>query len=119
MRSRTFTTVGWERYLNPVDNPYVQNFLDKNGDQVLNQIALNIHNAILLNKDSIAFVVHSNAQSVVVIPKSDYLEVLNHCMKWFETKEDYEMCGKIQKFKEEFNLPKKVSHKKIQNKTLI
>ena len=29
MRARTFTTVGWEKYLNPIDNPFVQNFLDK------------------------------------------------------------------------------------------
>jgi uncharacterized membrane protein YbjE (DUF340 family) len=119
MRSRTFTTVGWEKYLNPVDNPYVQNFLDKNGDEVLNQIALNIHQAILNDKESLAFVVHTNASAVVVIAKKDYLEVLNHCMKWFESKEDYEMCSKIQRFKEELNAIKTPIRKKIERKKLI
>lgn len=119
MRSRTFTTVSWERYLNPVNNPHVQNFLKINGDEVLNQIALNIHQAITNNKESLAFVVHVNASAVVVIPKKDYLEVLDHCMNWFETKENYEMCGKIQKMKEELLSQKKASRRKVETKKLI
>ena len=65
MRTRAFTTVGWEKYLVPT-NPFVQNFLNKNGDDVLWQVALNIHNAILDAKENVGFVVHVNAPSVVI-----------------------------------------------------
>ena len=100
-QSRTFTTVGWEKYLVPT-NPFVQNFLDKNGDDVLWQIALNIHNSILDGKDSLAFVVHTNASSVVMIEKKDYIEVLDYCNEWFVKKEQYEKCAEIQIFKKNF-----------------
>jgi hypothetical protein len=102
MRNKSFTTVGWEKYLHPTDNPFVQNFLDKNGKEVLWQIALNIHNAILEKKDSLAFVVHINAGSVVVINSTDYSKVLDHCLDFFAKKEEYEICSKISKFKSDF-----------------
>ena len=59
MRTRAFTTVSWEKYLVPT-NPFVQNFLNKNGDEVLWKIAQNIHTAILENKETLGFVVHVN-----------------------------------------------------------
>lgn len=119
MRNKSFTTVGWEKYLQPVDNPFVQNFLDKNGKEVLWQIALNIHNAILENKTSVAFVVHLNAGSVVVINSTDYVEVLDHCLDWFSKIEEYEICSKISKFKSDFTDNKKEKEPIIRKKTLI
>lgn len=98
MRTRTFTTVDWKKYLVPT-NPFVENFLEKNGDDVLWQIAQNIHNSILDKKDSLAFVVHVNAASVVMIPDKDYEEVLDYCNEWFVKKEHYEKCALIQNFK--------------------
>lgn len=120
MRTRTFTTVGWEKYLIP-DNPFVRNFLDKNGDEVLWQISQNIHNAILDNKESIAFVVHVNVGSIVVIERKDYLQVLDYCNDWFVEREHYEKCAKIQEFKKSlkasFDKKRKISNKK--EKTII
>lgn len=120
MRTRTFTTVNWEKYLVPT-NPYVKNFLDKNGDDVLWQIAQNIDNATRLKKENLAFVVHVNAASVVVIDKKDYEKVLDYCNDWFIKKEYYEKCAHIQKFKknvvESFQPKRKVGRK--QEKTII
>lgn len=114
MRTRTFTTVGWEKYLIP-DNPFVRNFLDKNGDDVLWQISQNIHNAILDNKESIAFVVHVNVGSIVVIERKDYLQVLDYCNDWFVEREHYEKCAQIQIFKSDFK--NKVRRKKYNEST--
>jgi hypothetical protein len=119
MRNKSFTTVGWEKYLQPIDNPFVQNFLDKNGKEVLWQIALNIHNAILENKESVAFVVHINAGSVVVINSSDYIKVLDHTIDWFSEKEEYEICSKISKFKSDFVDSKKKKNYIKTQKSLI
>lgn len=120
MRTRTFTTVGWEKYLVPT-NPYVQNFLDKNGNDVLWQIAQNIDNAIREKKDSLAFVVHVNAASVVVINKKDFETVLDYCNEWFIKKEYYERCAKIQEFKKSLktNLDKKRKINNKREKTII
>ena len=118
MRTRTFTTVNWEKYLVPT-NPYVKNFLDKNGDDVLWQIAQNIDNATRLKKENLAFVVHVNAASVVVIDKKDYEKVLDYCNDWFIKKEYYEKCAHIQKFKknvsDSFGKKRKITNKKEKN----
>lgn len=119
MRGRTFTTVGWEKYLNPIDNPFVQKFLDKNGNEVFDQIALNINTAILQKKESIAFVVHTNASSVVVIEKKDYEVVLNHCLDWFIKKENYEFCARIEEFKQNLAKSKTKSEPQRRKKSLI
>jgi len=110
MRTRAFTTVGWEKYLVPT-NPFVQNFLNKNGDDVLWQVALNIHNAIIDGKDSIGIIVHVNTPSVVMIEKNDYVTVLDYCNDWFVKKEMYEKCALIQTYKSDFK--NKTSRKKI------
>jgi len=101
MRHRNFNQVSWEKYLIPT-NSFVNSFLDKNGDAVFNQIALNIDNAVRLNKNSLAFIVHSNAQSIVVIDKKDYITVLNECIKWFVKKENYEKCSEIDNIKKRY-----------------
>jgi GTPase len=110
MRTRAFTTVGWEKYLVPT-NPFVQNFLNKNGDDVLWQVALNIHNAIIDGKDSMGIIVHVNTPSVVMIEKKDYVTVLDYCNDWFVKKEMYERCALIQTYKTDFK--NKSSRKKI------
>lgn len=119
MRGRTFTTVGWEKYLNPIDNPFVENFLNKNGNEVFDQIALNINTAILQKKESVAFVVHTNASSVVVIEKKDYETVLNHCLDWFIKKENYEFCSRIEEFKQNLYKSNQSVNKFKTRKTLI
>lgn len=121
MRTRTFTTVDWKKYLVPT-NPFVENFLEKNGDDVLWQISQNIHNCILDNKDNLGFVVHVNAASVVMIEKHDFEEVLDYCNDWFVKKEQYERCAQIQIFKSDLKnnmTRKKHLERKKQQKNLI
>lgn len=114
MRTRAFTTVGWEKYLVPT-NPFTQNFMKKNGDDVLWQVAQNIHNAILDKKENVGFVVHLNAPSVVMIESKDFLEVLNYCNDWFVIKEMYERCALIQTYKSDLN--NKVNRRKLRGDT--
>jgi len=103
MRNRNYTKVDWKKYLTPnPNNIFVTKFLQDNGDAVFNQIALNIDNAVRLNTNSLAFVVHTNAHSVVVIDKKDYVEVLNECIKWFVQKENYEKCAEIEQIKKRY-----------------
>lgn len=114
MRTRAFTTVSWEKYLVPT-NPFVQNFLNKNGDEVLWKIAQNIYTAILENKETLGFVVHVNTPSVVMIERKDYITVLDYCNEWFVKKEMYEKCALIQTYKTDFN--NKSNRKKVDEST--
>jgi hypothetical protein len=101
MRNRHYTQVDWKKYLIPKNN-FVKRFLDENGDAVFNQIYLNIDNALNDNKTSLAFVVHTNAHSIVIIEKKDFIDVLNECTKWFVAKENYEKCLDIEKIKNKY-----------------
>jgi len=44
----------------------------------------------------IVLLVHPNAGAVIRIHKSEYLELLNLCLKWFEKREQYDRCSEIQ-----------------------
>ena len=96
-RAKTFSTVDWRKYLDINTNSRAKNFLKSRGDDVLWQLALNLDNAIRTNKSELVLLVHPNVGGVIRIIKSEYLEVLNLCLDWFEKKESYSKCSDIQK----------------------
>jgi hypothetical protein len=73
MKSRTFTTLDWKKYLDPNNNVRVARFLEKRGYEVMNQVSTNI----------------------------------------YKEKEEYEMCAKIVKYKQDIlNFRKPIQKKK-------
>jgi len=93
------STVGWRTYLDPTNNNRVTRFLKTNGNSVFNQIVKNIHMAISNDYKQLVLIVHPNVPSVVVVTASEYPELLEHCLNWFKTHEDYEQCSNIIKIK--------------------
>jgi hypothetical protein len=85
----------------------------------MNQVSQNIHNAGLKGWDEVAILVHPNASAISLVPKEEYIEALDHCLEWFKEKEEYEMCGKIVKYKEDILNYKKPTRKKRETKKLI
>jgi len=113
MKSRTFTTLDWKKYLDPTNNLRVARFLEKRGFEVMNQVSQNIHKAASNGMDEVAILVHPNASAISIVPKIDFIEALDHCKNWFQEKEEYEMCAKIVKYKEDIlNLRKPIQKKK-------
>ena len=57
MKSRTFTTLDWKKYLDPNNNVRVARFLEKRGYEVMNQVSTNIYRAASkgLNEVAILF----------------------------------------------------------------
>lgn len=96
-RAKAFSTVNWRKYLDVNTNPRAKAFLDSRGDDVLWQIAANIHQTTVSNSDELVLLVHPNAGAVIKINKKEYKEVLNLCLDWFVNKEDYGKCSKIKK----------------------
>ena len=106
-RAKAFSTVNWRKYLDVKTNPRAKSFLESRGNDVLWQIATNIDNAIFNNKSELVLLVHPNAGAVIRIKESEYIDVLTLSLKWFEHREDYEKCRRIQSFLENLDKMKK------------
>jgi len=91
------STTGWRTYLDPNTHPRVKRFLKKNGTEVFSMIVTNIKIAIDKKYNQFVLVVHPNTSSVVVIGESEYHELLNYCLGWFTSQEDYKQCDVITK----------------------
>ena len=99
MRTKAFSTVNWRKYIDVNVNPRAKAFLDSRGDDVLWQMANNVHKAAV-NKglSQLVLLVHPNAGAVIKIEKQDFKEVLTLALKWFEKRENYKRCSRIQLF---------------------
>ena len=96
-RAKAFSTVNWKKYLDVKTNPRAKSFLESRGDDVLWQISSNIYRAaVRKGLSEIVLLVHPNAGAVIRIHKSEYLELLNLCLNWFEKREQYNRCSEIQ-----------------------
>lgn len=98
-RAKAFSTVNWKKYLDVNTNPRAKGFLESRGDDVLWQIASEINRAVMTpGQENLIILVHPNAGAVIKIDKSEFGELLQLCLNWFEKKESYSRCATIQKF---------------------
>lgn len=118
-RAKAFSTVNWRKYLDVNTNPRALDFLKSRGDDVLWQIASEIHRALMTpGSDELVILVHPNAGAVIKIETKDFEELFNLCLSWFQKQEQYETCAKIQTFMKRLNTPKPKKLKKTKE-TLI
>jgi len=105
--SKILNTVHWKKYLDVTNgNPQVGRFLESRGNDVLWQVAQNVHKSGRggkHKKNQLVMVIHENAPNAILIEKKDYMEVLELCLRWFENRENYEKCAEILKFKNDIN----------------
>ena len=102
-----YSTVNWRRYLDITKNPRAQSFLNSRGDEVLWQIAGTVHKAAKTKQKEVVLLIHPNAGAVIRIPYTEYDEMLELCLKWFEKQEDYEKCTDIQWFQSDLEAIKR------------
>ena len=113
MKELIVSTIHWSKYLDVSKNPRVKNFLKYRGDDVMWQVALNVHKAGrggTGQKESLAMIVHENAPYAIHIPKSEYLDVLDLTIKYFQDKEEYEKCAEIMRFKDDVKNKRNSKH---------
>lgn len=104
MIEKSISTTHWKKYLVPSENKRVERFLESRGNQVFWQLAQNIHKASSNSKTlkkNLVMVVHENAPYAILIEEKDYQEVLELALQWFVKQEEYEICSKIVKFKDD------------------
>lgn len=103
MREITVSTIHWSKYLDESVNPRVKNFLKHRGDDVMWQVAQNVHKSGKEGKhtkERLVMLIHENAPYAINIPQSEYLDVLDLSLQYFQDREQYEKCSEIVKFKE-------------------
>ena len=119
MKQVTISTVHWSKYLDVNKNPRVKNFLKYRGDDVMWQLALNVHKSGdggENDKDTLVMLIHENAPYAINIPRDDYQKVLDLALKYFESKEQYEKCSEILTFKKNIkNKPYSNKQKPLKN----
>jgi len=121
MGQRIVSTVPWRKYLDSTKNPRVKKFLKNRGDDVLWQVSQGIHKGSRDSnnvKSELVMVVHPNAPAAILIPYSDYQDVLELALEFFEKKEEYEKCQQIVKFKNDIK-PLNLSKENKLTKNLI
>jgi hypothetical protein len=121
MKEVTVSTIHWSKYLDVTKNPRVKNFLKYRGDDVMWQVALNVHKSGRGGKNDrerLVMIVHENAPYAIHIPESEYLDVLDLTIRYFQDKEEYEKCATIVKFKQDI-LQKPKQKRKLQEQKMI
>lgn len=103
-RNKVLTTNGWRTFLDVDTNPRVESFLKERGYDVFNQSIANVHVALNRNWNELALLVHPNSTSIMIIKDSEFEEFLDFAMKWCEKNEYYELCSKITKINNKFDL---------------
>jgi len=89
------SVVHWKMYLDPTTNEYVRRFLKENGKRVFSDVHQTINDANTKKINELMLLVHPNASSVILIEENEYAEVLDVCLEYFKSIEDYSKCSEI------------------------
>lgn len=121
MKTRTMSTVSWERYLiDDGSNPRIKKFLESKGNDIFNQIAQNVHKAYIRKNKNVVFVIHPHISNAIVINESEYLKFLNVALEWFTRKENYEQCAIVKSYIDnQLNTTTKKRNDKVKNNVII
>ena len=65
----------------------------------MDQICQNIHEAYRDGRSELMMLIHPNLSHAIIIPKKDYIEVINLALEHFAKDENYEKCIKINTIK--------------------
>ena len=95
IKFKTYSTIDWKRYLSTEYHPVASSFLEKHGIRVFKRAIHSIRNSITDNTDTITLFALKGATMIIVVHKTDYVNLLNIAMEWLITKEEYEMCALI------------------------
>ena len=105
-----YPTVGWRTYLDPSKSDRVRKFIKLNGAEIFTKLYETIESATEDGQDQILVLVHPNVTSIVSISQEEFIEVLNHCIKYFESIQGYESCAQIVKIRKKCTSMQKVDN---------
>lgn len=109
---RNIETVSWKKILLKENNPNIESFLKINGDVFVSELVGVIRNLHKKNKQvknkykdggvslEITVGIHANSNVLIGFNESEFAEILDYCIRYYEILEKYENCQKILKIKE-------------------
>lgn len=95
IKRNIYSQTSWRTYLDPVNNPRVQRFLDINGYEIFEDLIVEIETVIDKKSKSLVVLIHPNATSVINIPVEEFDDLLNHSLQYYINNELYESCSNI------------------------
>lgn len=117
---RIITPIHWEDLLLESNNPYIVPFLKWNGDifvsemwNVIRNLYTKTDEVLKKNKTGgvgmdVEVAIHVNCDYLISFKDSDFSEMLDWVIAYYEKKEKYEKCAEIVKFKKEMKSFSKV-----------
>ena len=96
----TYKVVKWREYLDPNTSLRVKRFLKTNGNRVFTNLIDTIEKSIHGKTKKVVVLVHPNVTSLIILEEINFIEVLDHCLFYFKSKENYLMCDRIKKLKD-------------------
>jgi|TARA_B110000908_G_scaffold44175_1_gene53783 hypothetical protein len=114
MVNKYYNIVNWKKYLIP-HTDRIKTFLDSRGVDVFTQISDMINNANKTKQKEVVLVIHQNLSSAISIQEEDYIAVLNLCIEFLESKEQYERCSVISRYKQNIKNKNKKQPKVIKS----
>lgn len=109
---RNIDTVSWKEILLKENNPNIESFLRINGNVFVSELVGIIKSLYKKNKQikskykdsgtslEISVGIHANSNILIGFNESEFAEILDYCINFYETLEKYENCQKILKIKE-------------------
>lgn len=124
---RDIKTVHWKDILIKDKNPNIETFMKINGNVFVSELIAIIKNLHKKNKKikdqyknggvslEISVGIHANSNIMIGFSESDFTEILDFCIKFYEKYEMYESCQKILKIKEQIISEKVTIESSIKN----
>jgi hypothetical protein len=92
-----------EAYVLPSDNPSLKLFIDKFRVDMSEQIISSIDYAIKNKLPMVEVFQFKNSEFVITLSKEQFKEHLDHIFKYYMDSENYELCPRVTKVRDELN----------------
>jgi hypothetical protein len=108
---RIYYRLNWKNYLKDIEGEDgFSGHLKHGGDIIYQAFFKQIKSASARNLKELCISIDDYSRTMIVISRDEYAEVLEMCMLYFQTKEEYEQCIEIR------NLIQKIKNKKLSSK---
>jgi hypothetical protein len=108
---RIYYRLNWKNYLKDVEGEDgFSGHLKHKGDIIYRTFFKQIKSASARNLKELCISIDDYSRTMIVVSRDEYAEVLEMCMMYFQTKEEYEQCIEIR------NLIQKIKTKKLSSK---
>lgn len=94
MMNRIYFRLNWRDYFR-VSDKHLKKIKKENLSELYKRIYKDVRSAVSQNRAEQLIALDDSTRTVISVPKQDYKEMLDQCMKYLLETEDYESCAEI------------------------